>query len=74
MGYVLATCTFVIGLILGGLTPAGSQEGMGYYYGNDGTSGSVYTPLEGGPSYYYDNQGRSGMYLPPPSMPGQSPC
>jgi hypothetical protein len=75
MGYLLATFCFVLGLILGGLTPAGSQEGMGYFYGNDGTIGSVYTPLEGGPSYYYNNRGGMGTYIPPLSAPGEhSPC
>jgi hypothetical protein len=75
MGILFGLFMFVAVLILGGLTPAGSQEGMGYYYGNDGTSGSTYTPLPGGPSYYYDNRGSMGTYFPPLTAPGEhSPC
>jgi hypothetical protein len=77
MKILLALGLLLIGYVVGSVdtTPANSQSGTGYYYGNDGTMGTHSTPLEGGPTYYYDNHGNSGTLIPPLSAPNtKSPC
>ena len=78
MKILLAVCLLVVGYLLGSIETHPSQAQSSYFYGSDGTMGSIHQPYgSNGPTYYYDNQGNSGsMYQGPGSnVPNlKSPC
>jgi hypothetical protein len=78
MRYLLAFCLFAAGYLIGTIEPSTHAQSSGYYYGDGGTYGNIYTPTPGGPSYYYGMDGSMGTVVPsnPPMdlYAPKSPC
>lgn len=75
---ILCFSLLAVGYLLGVSSNPLKAESS-YFYGNDGTMGSVHQSMPGAPMYYYDNNGNSGMMVPdstimPNSFDRKSPC